>query len=292
MPIRNIVTAALLLISFQSIYACAGVAPGGESVAFGDQEDVIIYNSKTQTEFFIRNAKFEAISPDFGFIAPTPSVPELSSVKPDLMKLFFSYEGMSRDAGMEILDEVKVAGYKATIIKANDRHAMTKWLTENKYQTSPSIGEWLDFYIKKGWFFTAFKVDNLKEIAETGEICMKFQTKTPFHPFYVPKDNWGRDSFGTLKVAIVSDYEYVASQLGDTSKPTRRFIHQTFTTKLTDFELLKVAEYVKCPVDALPTPAYVKVLAKKPFPTTAEDDMYFFPAEPQSLLADLFAPVL
>lgn len=280
---------AFICIS-QTTIACCGVTPGGDKLAFGDQEDVIIYNSKTKTDFFIRNAKFEAISPDFGFIAPTPTQPELSSVKPELMKMILSYGGMSRGVEPQIIEEVKVAGYKATIIKATDQKAMSEWLKSNNYKTSKSIDEWLQFYIKKGWFFTAFKVDNLNEVAETGTICMKFKTEIPFHPFYVPKDNWGRVTSGTLKVAIVSDFPDTRSQLGDKPSHLKLYRYGYESPVLTQEDRNKIVDLIGCDYDDLPQRAYVKVFPKTQFPTPEKEDIYFFPDTPNSLLDVLFAP--
>jgi hypothetical protein len=291
MPIRNTVTTGLLFLSCQYLFACAGVAPGGDTLAFGDQEDLIIYNSKTQTEYFVRNAKFDSVSRDFGFIAPTPTKPELSSVKPELLKLILGYGGMSRSIAVQIVDEVKVAGYKATIIKATDQKAMSQWLKSNNYTTGKSVDQWLDFYIKKGWYFTAFKVDNITEVAETGVICMKFKTKIPFHPFYVPEENEDGSNTGSLKVAIVSDYPALIGQLGDTAPPKQRKSYG-YVSPLVEEHRQKVADLINCNIKDLPEKAFVKVLPETPFPTQAKDDIYFFPVEKEPFLSQLFVPEL
>src|SRR5579864_7160932 len=69
---------AAMMFTATGVLACCSVAPRGKPVAFGDQTNIIIWDAANQTEHFIREAKFRSDAPDFGFIAPTPSKPELS----------------------------------------------------------------------------------------------------------------------------------------------------------------------------------------------------------------------
>src|SRR5579862_1144097 len=64
-------------VSTGSLWACSGVGPAGQPVVFGDQTNIVIWDEGTQTEHFIRNAKFRSGADNFGFIAPTPGKPEL-----------------------------------------------------------------------------------------------------------------------------------------------------------------------------------------------------------------------
>ncbi|HEY7160292.1 MAG TPA: hypothetical protein VH815_03495, partial [Acidobacteriota bacterium] len=72
--------AAFVLLLFLPVTAgipCAPAPPNGRRVQVLGESAVIVWDSKTKTEHFIRSATFESDSPDFGFLVPTPTVPTL-----------------------------------------------------------------------------------------------------------------------------------------------------------------------------------------------------------------------
>jgi hypothetical protein len=58
--------------------ACAAAPPPGHTVTIEGVEAIILWDAPTGIEQFIRRASFETEAPGFGFIVPTPSVPELA----------------------------------------------------------------------------------------------------------------------------------------------------------------------------------------------------------------------
>lgn len=214
-------------VAYAYASACCGVAPIGQPVTFGDQSNIIVWNPETKTEHFIRNAFFDSKAKDFGFIAASPSVPELkeastksfdslSALKPitglpscgappaDAARIYAS------DGAVEVVQQVDVGKYQATTVRSGDSSAMTAYLKSNGYAITDGSKEWIGFYTTKKWVFTAFKVRQGTEgMTKTGVIRMSFRTDEPFNPYYVPVEN-SSDS-GTLRLYFVSDGTYSAT---------------------------------------------------------------------------------
>jgi hypothetical protein len=286
----------LTALSVQSLLACCGVAPEDQTIQFGRQDNIVIYNSKTQTEYFIRNARFESKAKDIGFIAPTPSQPEITKTDNAIFSFIDSKQpkprfsdsasgpAATKAAGeVEVIDIVEVAGYKATILKASDANALTSYLKEHSYATTPSLTKWTDFYIKKGWYLTAFQVINKKEMLETGVLCMKFKTDKPFNPYYVPTDNI-KDPAG-LTLSFISDQNYEPT-IGGTDPYDR----PKWQSKLTTNDLGKIAGFVGMPLEEIPQSAFLTQYQDSKFPVAQSDDIYFVPRSSAKNFAALFGP--
>jgi len=280
-----------LILSLPAIsLCCCGVTPAGQPLEFGEQENIVIYNSKTKTEFFIRNAKFKTTSENFGFIAPTPSEPELSTVSAEIFTTFQQYwrgNGRGLAAPLQIVKVENVGGYQATVLKATDSTALANWLGANKFEITDGVKEWLNHYVKKNWYLTALKIVNKAEVTESGIVCMKFQTDTPFHPYYVPAENSGDDLKGSLSCAFLSDYARPGSQIG--SAKLRDFNSRYYlpATVIRSQDVIKIAELLKIPLNTMPNPAYFKYWPKEPFPTKEKDDVFFFPASPDGGISNI-----
>ena len=214
-------------VAYAYASACCGVAPIGQPVTFGDQSNIIVWNPETKTEHFIRNAFFDSKTKDFGFIAATPSVPELkeaSSRSFDSLAALRPITGLQgcgappadakgiyASAGaIEVIQQVEVGKYHATTVRSDDSSAMATYLKSNGYAITDGSKEWIGFYTTKKWVFTAFKVRQGTEgMTKTGVIRMSFRTDEPFNPYYVPVEN-SSDS-GTLRLYFVSDGTYSAT---------------------------------------------------------------------------------
>jgi hypothetical protein len=290
------ITASLFLLSALAP-ACCSIGFANQPIQFGMQENVVIYNSKTKTEYFIRNARFTTDVPkDFAFIAPTPSYPTLSKVDPEIFEFLSSKqpqrdtaskpsEGVAASKSLDI-ETVMVAGYEATIIKGGDSQAVTDYLTKNGYKATNDAKEWVDFYVKKGWYLTAFKLINKSEALETGVICMKFKTDEPFNPYYVPESN--RGGSGTVKFALISD-QYMEPD----DRVSANELNYQWMTTLNGSDMAKVAGFLSVPAGDLPSAAYLSDFFDSSFPTSAKDDLYFYPATTkQDLPVELPLPAL
>lgn len=263
---------------------CCSISRVGEQIKFGQQENIIVWNPTTKTEYFIRNARFYTKSKEFSFIAPSPSEPTITK-SDEAAFHFLVYKqppppANSEAAGtkstwdedVEVISETEVAGYKATVIKAGDAKAFTDWLTSNKYATTPSTQKWADTYIKKGWYLTAFEVINKEEAAATGIICMKFKADKPFNPYYVPDDNI--DGGSGLQLYFITDGK-VSGHIGeDQSRPWKE---ASWTNSMTHDDMTALAKLLDIPAGDMPFTGTVMSFTDFSFPKTGQDDIFFTP---------------
>jgi len=277
---RNWILIPLMAIPALS-QPCCSISRVGEQIKFGQQENIIVWNPTTKTEYFIRNARFSTESKEFSFVAPTPTEPTITKSSVEAFKFLESKEPVSRDSkgvptesaagGIEVISETEVAGYKATVLKAGDAKAFTDWLTSNKYATTPSTQKWADTYIKKGWYLTAFKVINKDEAAATGIICMKFKADKPFNPYYVPEDNID-EGRGGLQLYFVSDGKYTGNFGENSGKSWKK---ASWTNSMTHDDMIELAEHLDIPAADIPFTGTVMSFTDFSFPKTGQDDIFF-----------------
>ncbi|HWD40056.1 MAG TPA: DUF2330 domain-containing protein [Fimbriimonas sp.] len=264
---------------------CCANAPG-RTTAIGDQTNIVIWNPQTQTEHFVRLAVFQSDAANFGFIAPSPTKPELAEVSPKAFRTLGNlkpqpYEVVQAKAAesaasmigglpVNVVQELNVAGYHATTVLARDSSALASWMNQNGYQSTPGIEEWTKLYIRKGWYLTAFKVLQGDLAATTGTIRMSFKTSQPFNPFYVPQDNIRPGQTGTLRLFFVSDCDY-----DGTIGQSEGWRTADWSASVTDQAATDLARELKLPVSALPSGAQVQFFQDPNFPRPASDDLYF-----------------
>jgi hypothetical protein len=241
MPFRRSVAAALLLCltagwAPQAAYSCASVEPWTVEpdvrVRVAEESAIIVWDAKNGVEHFIRRATFDTggrTVRDFGFLVPTPTVPELAEARdtafdslekvmepeirhekryvarPSLLSCIgfgnkgetLGFKGSSRAAGavaggISVLHTQQVAGFDATVLEASDPAALNGWLKKHGYASRPALTEWLAPYIEKGWKITAFKIakqDSGDPVVGSGSVRMSFKTDKPFFPYREPSDS-------------------------------------------------------------------------------------------------------
>lgn len=262
--------------------ACCGVSPSGQPVKFGDQSNIIVWNPETKTEHFVRNAFFDSNSKDFGFIAPTPTMPELETtdgrafevlarlepVKPGTEAGSITATTASLD-GPEVLQEVQVGKYEATTLRSTDESAIADYLKRHGYQTSKDFEEWASHYARKGWVLTAFKVrKKFENFSETGIIRMSFKTDKPFNPYYVPENN--RSKSGILKIYFVSNGTYSA-RVGDGEKWNRKY----WNASMPDSSVTEVAASLKLSPGDFPKNPTVTFFRMDGWLAGSTEDLFF-----------------
>ena len=282
MPIqRSLVRYGVSLALCSSIaMACECVSPSGKPVAMGDQTNIIVWNSAQHMEHFIRDAKFQTNGNNFGFVAPTPSKPSLAEVSPEAFDTLASLRPIKSDEGfakaadrpgsVSIVQQVDVAGYRATTLLASDSKALARWMRKNGYKTTPSIEGWTKTYITKGWYLTAFKVLKKKGVASTGTVRMSFKTDRPFNPYFVPNDNINSGHKGTLKVFFVSNGAYQA-----TVGKTAPWQDALWIAPVHSGDAARLAGQFKLAATAIPPRSQVEAFEDHDFPKPAQDDIYF-----------------
>src|SRR5579862_1259752 len=253
-------------VSTYSVWACSGVGPPGQPVVFGDQTNIVIWDEATQTEHFIRNAKFRSGADNFGFIAPTPGKPELHEASTKAFYTLASLQPVFPSGGMggggfgagaraslaqevQVIQEADVAGYHATTLLSESAHAINDWMNEHGYVSTPEVEKWAERYCSRGWYLTAFKViDQSKVTASTGTIRMSFHTMRPYNPFYVPSSNILVNKKGTLRVYFVSVGNYDANIGPD--GPTWQV--PQWSAMIPEAQSALLAKQVKIPAEAIP----------------------------------------
>jgi Uncharacterized protein conserved in bacteria (DUF2330) len=168
--------------------ACCYFSAKGKDVLQPAQKAFITWDPVEQVESFTVQPKFEGNASDFGMVIPTPSRPKLDEMPRDFFKLlavFTILEPMdmnkykrfqmpmsaraedSAGAGprskqsVRVLEAGIVGSLDYKIIVAERADDLFAWLRANRYSYAGDQST-LDFYIKKGWFFTVMKIDPLQ----------------------------------------------------------------------------------------------------------------------------------
>ena len=277
------------LVGLSSLYAyasaCCGVSRPGQPVKFGDQRNIVVWNPETKTEHFVRDAGFDSTAKDFGFIAATPVTPELKESNASAYDYLGGFKphsigcaGAKADEAsavaavatkVEVLQQVDVGKYSATTVRSDDPAAMAAYLKKNGYASNADTDEWIGFYTRKKWVFTAFKVrSGVGGNSATGVIRMSFRTDEPFNPYYVPGSNSG--GHGTLKVYFVSDSTYSA-----TVGQSQGWIPASWNNQIPEDSIGQLSTDIGIPVSEFPKRTTVTYFEKYAWLEGAKDDLYF-----------------
>ena len=195
----------VLLLAAASL-ACAPAPRMGEAVDIAEESAIIIWDESAKTQHFVRRASFRTKAKDFGFLVPTPTVPELKeaddvafallekltapaivtrNIPPDAK----SAAPKSEAPRVTVLATAKVAGYDAVVLEANDANALNEWLKKHGYASTPDLVEWFKPYLERNWKISAFKVDRDapdSEFASAKAVRMSFRADVPFFPYREP----------------------------------------------------------------------------------------------------------
>ena len=148
-------------------------------------------------EHFARDARFSTKGSSLAFIAPSPGKPSLSaasrrafeslaSLRPE-EPVAASMDAAATKSAVEVVQVQDVAGYRATVLRSSDVSSLTGWLRANGHPSPAYMTKWAAPYVRKGWYFTAFKANG----AATGPVRMSFATDRPYNPYSVPEENGG-----------------------------------------------------------------------------------------------------
>lgn len=272
--------AALLLLAASSAApACMGVGRG--AVRFAGQTNIVIWDAARGVEHFVRDARFDAAGPDLGFVAPTPSRPEIEAAKPEAFDILFDLApkppgygsaggaGGGVSVGIRVIERKLVAGYEATVLQASDTRALTAWMRQNGYPVPAYAARWAAPYVGRGWYLTAFKVAADEGKASTGPVRMTFATKQPFNPYSVPAENRGE---GGLAVYFVSATGEIGKIGGD-----RPWVGWQWRLPLPNERVVPLAKALGLDPEAIPADSQVTLYEDPGFGRPGLDDVYFVP---------------
>jgi hypothetical protein len=166
----------------------------------------------------VRRALFDTTATTFGFIVPTPTVPQLGEVAatvfdtlakvtaPEIVErsertfepscvcgLFLRGSTKAAapfEAAVRVIATQTVAGYSAVVLEADEAGALSKWLADHGYDDPPTLREWVAPYIAAKWKLTAFRLTTADSVesVRTSVVRMSFATAQPFFPYREPSD--------------------------------------------------------------------------------------------------------
>jgi hypothetical protein len=247
--IVRVVPLAVLLTSLLSlprpVPACCPAPPPGKPVVNADQTVILLWDPATKTEHFIRRASFKSDADDFGFLVPSPTKPDLdesgNGAFPVLQKLTeperkkvprpsgnigcgcsASKSSASRGAAspapaVRVLEQKLVAGFKASVLEADNTEVLVRWLKDNGYAFSPEVQAWAAPYVKDGWKITALKVAKSVDAKKNEDVTaaalrISFKTDRPLFPYREPDPTAAAAALNTnhrlLRIYFISDARY------------------------------------------------------------------------------------
>jgi hypothetical protein len=212
---------------------------------------LIVHDEARGREHFIREVAFRRADQTFGFVVPTPTLPEVAAVAETpftQLRELFPFEpkpppvvetksGYGRGAGAGFgggSDEVKVitteqvGSFTAYTLSATDAGALAKWLADNKLSRTPNADVWLEYYVRMGFYYVAMRytppadVRSRKHVgpvaAET--IRISFDTPIAYYPYFEPEPEYDRKSARLLEVWYVGSAAVVpVAQFVDPAQP-------------------------------------------------------------------------
>jgi hypothetical protein len=303
---------ALLPVEPPPAEGCAAVWRGSDPpVAIAAESAIIIWDPVEKMQHFIRWAAFEAKSPDFGFLVPTPTQPVLAEVAESVFStlerwtepkvvsraewnfqpmlcIFGSATLSSRmepgNAAVQVLHRQTVGGLDAAVLAADDAEALRLWLEKNGYNARPELSGWLAPYLANRWKITAFKIAHdpkTGEAIKTSPVRMSFRTEKPFFPYRepeAPKDsavNIGRPRL--LRVFFVSD-QRVQGMVGASPWAAR----SPWSNSLDENRPSQLMKSLAMEDSKSSTPMRLTVFEDWSSPRAGGDEVYFTPSSDQS----------
>ncbi len=302
-----------LLLTFHPAHACCPAPRGSEPAVNADQTIIMLWDPKTKTQHFIRQASFKSQGEDFGFIVPTPSQPQLSESGNEAFALLdkitqppvveqsepISFPlGCSREvarsdaksaAEVRILEEKRVAGFDAVILEADYAAALKTWLSEHGYAYSPQVETWAAPYIAAHWKFTAMKIAKDKETGALENVAasalrLTFQTDRPLFPYREPDPEAAAKTLSAysrlLKIYFIADARYQ----GVLTPETPWTGHTVWANRLSPTDLKSVTSALKLPDAPAPGGTWLTVFEDNWPYRAAPADLYFSPAPTQEIV--------
>lgn len=295
--------------------ACAPVPPMGATVDIANEEAIIVWDSPSKTQHFIRRASFNTTAKDFGFLVPTPSVPQLaeaddaafdmlsqrtaarvikremtvtSSLLGMLGALFPSEKSERKmvakaaaapPAPVRVLASATVAGFDAVVLEADDAGALDAWLKKNGYVSSPELVDWYKPYIAQKWKITAFKIAANAPQVPGAAVRMSFATDTPFFPYREPAQAAAAKPASherLLRVFVLADARFAGSVGQAGSWPGATVWSDSFGF------LEHFVETAKLPADIAKQPLWLTEFEDKSSPRPGTDEVFFKRATDQA----------
>jgi hypothetical protein len=250
------VTLALRLLAVALLALLALLAPAGRAHACGTfpsaawestpprlarERALIVWDSGTKREHFVRELLFSHAAGRFGFVIPTPSRPTVHAVeKPPFDGLETSHPsklfpelgfgaglrlgGAGRgatapDPPVKVLEATRVGDFTAFVLTATDSGALALWLKKHGFTTSAARQLWTDAYVRLGFHFVALRFEGTKDEDQkivSRTLRLSFDSPLPYYPYREPGDAPGEPgrelSLWTISDVLLVPYAGVTHQ--------------------------------------------------------------------------------
>jgi hypothetical protein len=287
----------LVLLLAAGSLACATAPREGDSVHVSEESAIIIWDTGSKTQHFIRRATFDTAAKDFGFLVPTPAVPSFGEASDTAfsrlewltrpprsereMVASLNLARRAESAKVEVVAKVRVAGYDAAVLKASDAGALDVWLKANGYHSSPELRDWYKPYIAKAWIITAFKVaqEASGQRAKSAAVRMSFQAEQPYFPYREPAAaNNAGDRGRALTVYFLGDFRPEGRIGASTAWPGRAL----WSGRVPTVDREQLMKDVNLEQKTAPAAYRLTRFEDSSSPRPGSDDLFFSPAADQS----------
>jgi hypothetical protein len=213
---------------------------------------LIVHDAARGRQHFIREVAFRKADQVFGFVVPTPTLPEVAKLaKNPFTRLRDSFpfepvgvgKGIGRGAGagyggrgtgggVEVLAVEKVGSFTAFTLAATDATALATWLKDNELTSTPETDLWLEHYVRMGFYYVAMRYDPPADArsrrrapiaAET--VRISFDTPIAYYPYFEPEPQHDPKTPRLLEVWYVgADPVVPVARLGETTGSNTRWV--------------------------------------------------------------------
>lgn len=212
---------------------------------------LIVHDAVRGREHFIREVAFRRADQSFGFVVPTPTLPEVAAVKYGpftRLRERFPFTappkpvvaretGHARGAGagfggreetVKVITVEKVGSFTAYTLAASDAGALARWLADNQLSSSPDADVWLEHYVRMGFYYVAMRYTPPADVhtrEQSGPIAaetvrISFDTPIAYYPYFEPEPEHNPKSARLLEVWYVgSDAVVPVAQFADPEQP-------------------------------------------------------------------------
>jgi Uncharacterized protein conserved in bacteria (DUF2330) len=196
--------AGLAVARVPAASACGAVAAAGSYVRLAAEKTVIVWDAAKKTEHFLRKPVFEGDPKDFGFLVPTPVVPEVAKID---ARVFAEMEllvpapvppptagagagaGARGGGGAVVVEQtVRLGEFELVTLRAGDARALLDWLGAHGFASRPSLEMWAARYVARGWVLNAMRYAPEEGAArartlEAPAVRLSFAIEAPFYPY-------------------------------------------------------------------------------------------------------------
>ncbi len=309
-------TSAVLVMSLPEADGCAAVRrPSEPSIQIAEESAIIVWDPVKKVQHFIRRAAFDTQSPDFGFLVPTPTMPQtpLAVVEDGIFRAAdtwilpktveetqWSFEplmcwfgpiskkrmaaemGKAAKDDVRILHEQKVGGFEVKILEADDAEALTKWIKDHGYSADPELYEWLKPYVAGKWKITAFKImqdPKSGRLATTKAVRMSFKTERPFFPYREPQRKKDPPPGGPYAYRFLRVHFVSDTRVDGKLGALAWHASVEWSDELTQEQRQQIAKETGLPADDFPAKAWLTTFGDGAPSRPGKEDVYFDPAQ-------------